>query len=194
MAIVKVQFDSSNLKQKFEVTPQKAFSWSPEYGSGCSDCPVEAETPLYATVTFSGVSICPCFTDSGKHYKWRLDLDINDTFLLTQSGGDPCVWRVEYADSLHLDEYNDADCLNFKEIHWTMDFSIGMTRNYLGLYDIHLSAGGVMTAVSRDVFVGRTNTNINYCLECTLSNVMDCSTPVVEAGTGGSCIVQEGKV
>jgi hypothetical protein len=101
--------DPTNSPPSFEVTiPDDCCIVA---GDDCEHC--DGETPLYHTVTFSGMTICPCLAGLGQSLK-HFDCDdaVNGVALRVTQDGGSCWWdEYTYADFGYERSYTDEiDC------------------------------------------------------------------------------------
>lgn len=69
-------------------------------------------TPWQLSVTFSGITICGCSHVPGESdsYKFILNVDMNQTWLLTQQSDDFCKWRCFIANAVTVRHYSTENC------------------------------------------------------------------------------------
>jgi hypothetical protein len=137
------------------------------YGDGCNLCPTPSKTPLVIAVTFDGITKCPECKISGQ--KNVIDIDINDTFLLTQIAGLTCNWEsgiIGTVTNTHPDSGTECGSDNPVEL----DITIEISKDTRSPYNTHI----LMRASTLDLFSSYSLQGSN-CLSGIYNSTLDIS-------------------
>lgn len=164
-----------------------------EYGSGCSKCVVP--TPKHWTVVLDGIVACDgCINCAGVGSIANCSVDINGTFLLTQSPGNNCLWYNANVGPTQCNLYLTNDCSGDPLVFGPTATQLHLELDNDGLRVSAYAVGQQRIAHS----FGSLTTHLGCDEVHNLDNTLSCSCPSVIIGASliigysGSAVITPG--
>lgn len=151
-------------------------------GDNCTKCSATApySTPKYIMAYITGPTPnCGCQTDGGASIEWK-DIKVAGNYLLTQTGGDPCMWTTP-AGGVGYGEYdwwNSGSCPGAPDLDGvTTKFHVILTRFDDGGNDKWKLRITTAASNAQQIFEATSDSGYDYCSHQSIyfQNDLSCS-------------------